>query len=239
MTFRRFRPRSRAAWRQWLDENHDSSPGTWLVYAKKHTKLPTLSYEDAVEEALCFGWIDSLIKSIDDRFHMQIFTPRKPKSAWSALNKARVARLTKAGAMKQAGLAAVAAAKKSGRWDSRNEAALTVPAELQRALDADPAAKRNWSNYSDSGRKAFLFRLGDAKRPETRATRIQEIVLVVANNVSMTVLRQAAMSGASRALLDSLRPTATRAADRDTPAAMPPRRPRPARSSRRPSRRPK
>src|SRR4029434_6500197 len=96
---KKFLPKSRAAWRAWLDKNHAASTGVWLVFAKKHTGLPTLSYEEAVLEALCFGWIDSLVKSIDDRFHMQMFTPRKPKSAWSATNKARLAKLMKAGIM--------------------------------------------------------------------------------------------------------------------------------------------
>ena len=91
---KKIQPKSRAAWREWLDKHHASSQGIWLVFAKKHTGLPTLSYDDAVLEALCFGWIDSLMKSIDDRFHMQMFTPRKPKSAWSETNKARLARLT-------------------------------------------------------------------------------------------------------------------------------------------------
>src|SRR5574342_781441 len=97
-------PRSRKAWRAWLTKNHATSPGVWLIYAKKHTKIPSLSYNDAVEEALCFGWIDSLIHPIDDSLYKQIFTPRKAKSAWSAVNRTRAERLIEAGLMTAAGL---------------------------------------------------------------------------------------------------------------------------------------
>ncbi len=101
----------------WLEKHHATSTGIWLVFAKKHTGLPTLSYEDAVQEALCFGWIDSLMKSIDDRFHMQMFTPRKPKSAWSATNKARLAKLMKAGVMAPAGSGGGGAGEEVGKLE--------------------------------------------------------------------------------------------------------------------------
>src|SRR5438876_857466 len=127
-----FQPQSRKAWREWLKKHHASSPGIWLVYAKKHTGIPSLSYNDAVEEALCYGWIDSLIHPIDQELYKQIFTPRKPKSAWSAANKARVERLIAGGLMTAAGMALVALAKKSGRWSTLDQAAaLTMPPELQ------------------------------------------------------------------------------------------------------------
>ena len=116
----RVRPRSRKAWRDWLEKHHASSTGVWLVYAKKHSRLPSLTYNDAVEEALCFGWIDSKIHPIDDDLYMQVFTPRKVKSAWSALNKTRVERLLAAGLMTPAGLSLVKAAKASGTWDATN-----------------------------------------------------------------------------------------------------------------------
>ena len=130
-------PKSREQWRAWLERNHAASIGVWVVFAKKHTGLPTLSYEDAVQEALCFGWIDSLMKSIDDRFHMQMFTPRKAKSAWSVSNKARLEKLMKAGLMAPAGLAAVNDAKQSGSWNTYASVdALTIPPELKKALAA-------------------------------------------------------------------------------------------------------
>ncbi len=193
---KKFRPGSRAAWRAWLDKHHASAQGIWLVYAKKNTGLPTLSYEDAVEEALCFGWIDSLMKSIDNRFHMQWFTPRKPKSAWSETNKARLAKLTKAGAMAPAGMAAVAAAKKSGSWSAYAEVdKLTIPPELKRAFDANPDAKKNWTTYTPSAQRSFLHMVNNAKRPETREKYVQRVIDLVARKVSMSALREQAMAG--------------------------------------------
>lgn len=193
---KKVQPKSRAAWREWLDEHHASSQGIWLVFAKKRTGLPTLSYEDAVQEALCFGWIDSLMKSIDDRFHMQMFTPRKPKSAWSATNKARLAKLMKAGAMTPAGLAAVAEAKKSGSWSTYAEVdKLTIPPELKRAFDANPDAKKNWPTYTPSAQRSFLHMVNNAKRPETRERNVARVIDLVARKVSMSALREQAMKG--------------------------------------------
>jgi uncharacterized protein YdeI (YjbR/CyaY-like superfamily) len=189
-------PKSRDAWRAWLDKNHAASQGIWLVFAKKHTGLPTVSYEEAVQEALCFGWIDSLMKSIDDRFHMQMFTPRKAKSAWSATNKARLAKLIKAGAMAPAGLAAVQQAKKTGSWNSYDAVdKLTIPPELKRAFDANPEAKKNWSTYSASAQRSFLHMVNNAKRAETREKNIKRVIDYVARKVSMSALREQAMGG--------------------------------------------
>ena len=193
---KRVRPKSRTAWRAWLDKNHAASTGIWLVFAKKHTGLPTLSYEDAVQEALCFGWIDSVLKSIDDRFHMQMFTPRKPKSAWSVTNKARLEKLMQAGVMAPAGLAAVEQAKKSGSWKKYASVdALTIPPELKKALDANPDAKKNWPTYTESARRSFLHMVNDAKRPETREKRVKQVIDYVSRKVSMSVLREQAMTG--------------------------------------------
>jgi uncharacterized protein YdeI (YjbR/CyaY-like superfamily) len=181
----RVRPKSRKAWRDWLEKHHASSTGVWLVYAKKHSRLPSLTYNEAVEEALCFGWIDSKINPIDDAFYMQVFTPRKPKSAWSALNRARVARLVAAGLMASAGLAVVKAAKRSGTWNVWKHAEeLTIPPDLEQAIKANPDASRNWVSYSPSRRKAVLYRLISAKRPDTRARYLQEIIESMARNLS-------------------------------------------------------
>ena len=181
----RVRPKSRKAWRDWLEKNHASSTGVWLVYAKKHSRLPSLTYNDAVEEALCFGWIDSKINPIDDDFYMQIFTPRKPKSAWSALNKTRVERLLATGLMTPAGLAVVKAAKNSGTWDARKHVEdLIVPPDLEKAIKANPEASRYWVSYSASRRKGVLYRLAGAKRPETRARYLQDIIENMARNMS-------------------------------------------------------
>jgi uncharacterized protein YdeI (YjbR/CyaY-like superfamily) len=193
---KRVQPKSRAAWRAWLEKHHATSQGIWLVFAKKHTKLPTLSYEDAVQEALCFGWIDSLMKSIDDRFHMQMYTPRKPKSAWSSTNKARLAKLMREGVMAPAGLAAVAAAKKSGSWSTYTEVEkLTIPPELQRGFDANPDARKNWPTYTPSAQRSFLHMVNNAKRPETRERNAARVIDLVARKVSMTALREQAMRG--------------------------------------------
>jgi uncharacterized protein YdeI (YjbR/CyaY-like superfamily) len=182
-------PESRKAWREWLKTHHTSSPGIWLVYAKKHSGIPSLSYNDAVEEALCYGWIDSLIHPIDEDRYKQLFTPRKPKSAWSAANKARVERLIASGLMTAAGMALVALARTNGKWSALDHvAALTVPPDLKRALDADAAARKNWPAYSPGMRKGFLYRVASAKRPETRAARIAQIVETVARNISRAEL---------------------------------------------------
>ena len=182
---RRVRPKSRKAWRDWLERNHASSKGVWLVYAKKHSGLPSLTYNDAVEEALCFGWIDSKINPIDDAFYMQVFTPRKRKSAWSALNRARVERLLAAGLMAPAGLVVVKAAKDSGTWNAtKHLEELTIPPDLEKAIKANPEASRNWPSYSASRRKGVLYRLAGARRPDTRARYLQDIIENMARNLS-------------------------------------------------------
>jgi len=181
----RVQPKSRKAWRAWLEKNHAASTGVWLVYAKKHSGIPSLTYNDAVEEALCFGWIDSKINPIDDDYYKQVFTPRKVKSAWSALNKARVARLVAAGLMTAAGLALIKAAKDSGTWNATSHVEdLTIPPDLARAIKANPEARRHWLSYSPSRRKGVLYRLAGAKRPETRARYLKQIIEIMARNLS-------------------------------------------------------
>lgn len=136
-----------------------------------------MTYNDAVEEALCFGWIDGVVNAVDDIYYRQLFTPRKPKSVWARSNKARVARLIDAGLMTDAGLAAIERAKANGSWDALTAAeSLVVPPELQMALDRDGTARKNWSLFTDSQRKQLLSWLAAAKRPETRARRVSEIV---------------------------------------------------------------
>jgi uncharacterized protein YdeI (YjbR/CyaY-like superfamily) len=169
----------------------------WLVYAKKHSGLPSLTYNDAVEEALCFGWIDSKINPIDDSFYMQMFTPRKRASIWSALNKARVERLLAAGLMTPAGLSVVDAAKDSGAWDaSKHVEELNIPPDLEKAISASPEARRSWASYSPSRRKGVLYRLAGAKRLETRARYLRDIIENMARN----------LSHAERMVLASFRP---------------------------------
>ena len=140
---------------------------------------------DAVEEALCFGWIDSKINPIDDAFYMQVFTPRKLKSAWSALNRARVERLLAAGLMTPAGLVVIKAAKNSDTWDAWKPVEdLTIPPDLKKAIKANPEASRHWVSYSASRRKGVLYRLASAKRPDTRARYLRDIIDSMARNLS-------------------------------------------------------
>jgi len=182
-------PKSRKAWRAWLAKNHASSSGIWLVYAKKHTGLPSLTYADAVEEALCFGWIDSLVHPIDDSLYKQVFTPRKPSSAWSPLNKKRVEKLIAASQMTDAGMKMIELARTSGRWDAHAETeALTMPPELKKALNGNASAKKNWPTYTVSQQKAFLRMLHDAKTPETRAKRVARILDIVSKRVTFAQL---------------------------------------------------
>jgi uncharacterized protein YdeI (YjbR/CyaY-like superfamily) len=186
-----FQPKSRKEWRAWLKKNHATSTGVWLVYAKKQTGIPTLTYDESVEEALCFGWIDSLRHPVDDTLWKMVFTPRKPKSRWSAPNKKRVEAMVAAGLMTAAGMAMVAEAKKHGTWDALSQVdALHAPDDLAQAINANRAAKKNWPGYPANIKRLFLLRLTDAKRPETRAKRIAAIVGIVSRNLTMKDLRE-------------------------------------------------
>ena len=192
-------PTSRAAWRAWLQKNHASSSGIWLVYAKKHTGIPSLRYADAVEEALCFGWIDSLVHPIDDSLYKQIFTPRKAASAWSPLNKKRVERLIAAGQMTAPGMKMIELAKTNGQWEAHAKIdALTMPPELKKALDANAAAKKNWPTYTESQRKAFLRMVDGAKTAETRAKRVARVLEIVSTKMSFSQLVKESMKGSAK-----------------------------------------
>jgi uncharacterized protein YdeI (YjbR/CyaY-like superfamily) len=181
----RVRPKSRKAWRNWLEKNHASSKGVRLVYAKKRSELLSLTYNDAVEEALCFGWIDSKVTRIDDSFYMQVFTPRKRASVWSALNRVRAERLLAAGLMTPAGLSVVNTAKELGTWNAWKDVdELEVPLDLEKAIKANPEAAHNWVSYAPSRRKGVLYRLARAKRPETRARHLRDIIENMARNLS-------------------------------------------------------
>jgi len=183
-SFDRFYAKDRRAWREWLEKNHAVSPGVWLIYYKKESGKPRVSYEEAVEEALCFGWIDSRSNRIDEERYMQLFTPRNRKSPWAPSNKKRVEKLIKEGLMTPAGLEKIEAAKKNGLW-SRYDVVdrLEVPDDLKKALDENGDALKNFNAFSDSRKKAILYRLSDAKRPETRAKRVEEVVRLAADNV--------------------------------------------------------
>ena len=166
----------RAAWRRWLAKQHGQSSGIWLVFDKKSSRPDRLAYGDAVEEALCFGWIDSLVRSIDDARYVQLFTPRKPKSTWSRANKVRVERLLAEGLLAAAGLASIELAKTNGSWESLDAVeAFVMPDDLAAALAAVPGAAEKFAAFTASARKAYLHWISQAVRPETRARRIQEV----------------------------------------------------------------
>ncbi|HYF30899.1 MAG TPA: YdeI/OmpD-associated family protein [Chitinophagaceae bacterium] len=169
--------RNRKAWRAWLLKHHAKSPGVWLIYYKKESGKPRVEYADAVEEALCFGWIDSTMRPLDEDRYMQRFTPRKPKSVWSALNKSRIEKLMGQGLMMPAGLEAIDTAKKNGSWTSIDHVEnLEMPAALTRALNKNKAALKHFNQASRTYRKQVLYRINSAKLPETRARRIAEMV---------------------------------------------------------------
>lgn len=175
------KPRSRKEWRGWLQKQHSKTPGVWLVFARKASGLPTVPYVDAVEEALCFGWIDGTVNSIDQTYYKQWFAPRKARSTWAATNKARVKRLTAAGLMRPAGLKAIELAKENGSWTTLDAAeAMIVPPALKTALNANASAQKHWNAFTASQRKQFLYRVTSARREETRARRIAEVVAMAA-----------------------------------------------------------
>ncbi|GAB3589855.1 YdeI/OmpD-associated family protein [Hymenobacter daeguensis] len=176
-----FQPASRAEWRQWLAAHHASLPGVWLVYCKKASGLPSLSYAEAVEEALCFGWIDSHPRKLDADRSQQLYTPRRPRSGWSRVNKERLERLAAAGQLMPAGLAAIARAKANGAWESLDAAeAGLVPQDLADALAADESAQARFAAFAPSSRKQILTWVLAAKQPATRARRVAETVRMAA-----------------------------------------------------------
>lgn len=176
--------RDRAAWRAWLADNHATSPAIWVVIHKKNSTEPSVTYDEAVEEALCFGWIDGKINPLDQTRFKQWFTRRKPNSVWSPSNKERVARLMEQGLMMPAGLAAIELAQQNGMWNAYDEIdQLIMPADFAAALAASPDAERNWNGFSPSSRKGILYFIQSAKRPETRAKRIARTVELAAQNI--------------------------------------------------------
>jgi uncharacterized protein YdeI (YjbR/CyaY-like superfamily) len=171
------------AWRAWLAAGHEDSAGVWLVLAKKGTELPTaLTYPQALEEALCHGWIDGQVRRRDERTFRQRFTPRRARSQWSARNVAHVQRLRAQGRMHAAGERAVAAAQADGRWDAAYEGPRTieVPDDLAAALAAEPRAREMFALLTSQNRYAVLLRIHSAKRSDTRARRIEKFVAMLA-----------------------------------------------------------
>jgi uncharacterized protein YdeI (YjbR/CyaY-like superfamily) len=169
--------RSAAEWRRWLERNHAQSRGEW-VYMYKKSARSGLRYQDALDEALCFGWIDGQIKAVDEDRFRQRWTPRRRGSVWSQVNKDKVKRLTAEGRMTEPGLAAVKEARRAGTWQAAytNRREDRIPADLARALRAEPEAWRNFSSFARTYRSMYVGWVKDAKRPETRARRIEAVV---------------------------------------------------------------
>lgn len=176
-------PETRGQWRAWLAAHHATARGVWHVSWKAATGRPRVAYEQAVEEALCFGWVDSLARRVDDERFRLLYTPRTRGSGWSRPNKERVARLLAAGLMEPAGLAVVEAAKADGSWSLLDDVEnLVEPDDLRAALDADPAARTNWDAFPRSAKRGILEWIRQAKRPETRARRVAETATLAARN---------------------------------------------------------
>ena len=187
----RLQPESRAAWRVWLAEHHREASGVWLVTWKKRTSRPTVSYEEAVEEALCFGWIDGVLAQVDDYRSMQWFAPRRPNSTWARSNKERVARLEAAGLMTDAGRGVVEAARANGSWESLDAIdALVVPDDLAEALAERPGARERFDASSVSVRRSALAWVYQARRPATRAARVEQVAAIAERGESIANLWQ-------------------------------------------------
>ncbi|MBI3233726.1 MAG: YdeI/OmpD-associated family protein [Bacteroidetes bacterium] len=172
-----FYPATKEDWRQWLIKNHKTKQSIWLMYYKKRTNKPSIVWSDAVDEALCFGWIDSTARTIDEERYIQYFTKRKATSVWSKINKEKVARLIATGMMAEAGMKTIEIAKQNGKWEILDEVEeLVVPIELEHKLKSNPIAEEFFMGLSKSVKKSILQWLMLAKRPETKQKRMDEIV---------------------------------------------------------------
>ncbi|MBI3125777.1 MAG: YdeI/OmpD-associated family protein [Ignavibacteriales bacterium] len=177
-------PKSRAEWRKWLSSHHTQEEGVWLITFKKSSGKQLLDYAGAVEEALCFGWVDSKGNKLDEERTMLWFTARKKGSGWSKLNKSRIEKLISAELMMPAGLAKIAAAKKDGSWSSLDSIEeLEIPPDLEKAFAANKTAYKYFNEFPRSAKRAILFWIAGAKKPETRAKRIQETVTSASKNI--------------------------------------------------------
>jgi uncharacterized protein YdeI (YjbR/CyaY-like superfamily) len=165
----------------WLEQNGAGSGGVWLKIAKKGAAEPSITYAEALELALCFGWIDSQKRGLDEEHFLQRFTPRRPRGRWSKINREKAEALLEAGAVRPAGLVEVEAAKADGRWEAAYEGARTakVPEDLQRELDANPRAAGFFAELDGANRYAILYRLDEAKKPETRERRLRKFVAML------------------------------------------------------------
>lgn len=179
-----FCPSSPAEWRNWLEANHQTEQSVWLVYYRASSSKHNLSWSEAVDEALCFGWIDSTKRRLDDERFSQYFCRRKPSSTWSKINKDKIQKLTSAGAMSEAGFAVITTAKENGSWTILDDVEnLIIPEDLERELSNHPGSMDFFLGLSKSGRKGLLAWIAMAKRDETKAKRIAEIVESAGNGM--------------------------------------------------------
>lgn len=170
-------------WRAWLHENHHSSKGIYLLFYKVNSDFESMRWEEAVQVAICYGWIDSTVKKIDENQRKQLFTPRKDTSVWSKLNKSYIEKLIQENAMHESGLRKIEIAKQNGSWNSLDDVENhIIPKDLQLAFDNNPKAWSNYQAFSPSYRKSYLYWLNQAKRIETREKRIKEIILLCEQN---------------------------------------------------------
>lgn len=177
-------PLSRQEWRDWLAENHDKSNGIWFIYFKKHTKKPIVTYDEAVEEALCFGWIDSIPRKLDDERSKLLYTPRKPKSVWSKPNKERVKQLMDKGLIIAIGLQKIENAKLDGSWNALNASDnLEIQEDLLQTFEANNIAFENFDKFTNGVKKVILSWIYGAKTADTRAKRIAETVSMAERNL--------------------------------------------------------
>ncbi len=188
---RTFNAKSRAEWRNWLEQNHQSEKLVWLVISRKGSKMPGVSYEEAVEEALCFGWIDSRANRKDAQSFYLLIAKRNPKSYWSRSNRERAQKLIEQGLMTKARLYIIELAKKTGTWTALEKIEnSTIPDDLQKQFDQNKTAFENFQAFASSSKQMILYWIQDAKRPETRQKRIEETVALAEKNVRVNEFRQ-------------------------------------------------
>ena len=186
--FKTTHPKNRSQWRKWLEKNHAICLGVWLVYYKKSSGKAKLVYNDAVEEALCFGWIDSTLRPLDEECFMQRFTPRKPKSGWSGLNKKRIEKMISEGLMTKAGLEKIEHAKKDGSWEILDHIdAIQLPEDFEKVLSKNKKAKINFEKFPPFAKKQFLYHINQARTAATRKERIMLCVKMAAANKKPSV----------------------------------------------------
>jgi len=179
---------TRQAWRKWLISNHNTSNGIWLIYYKKHTKKQSIIYTEALEEALCFGWIDSKIKRIDDEQYKQIFTPRKRISKWSEKNKQLAEKLIKEERMTEAGFEKIEQAKKNGTWKVNNHKInLDLPEEVAIALKENKIAFNNFSKFTITQQSRYIHYILEAKQSETRLKRTKQVIQLAEQNIKPSI----------------------------------------------------